>query len=168
MTLRALHPSTHTEKRQSVDQACTGKKQSTQGRGEDVRVEAKRALRPERSQNPWKRDPEDCGPEQTRTHRPPHAHLAVAQREHLRTVREGHGPLAGTVKRGEEVDEQRDQSEMRAGSVRDEEAEAGGEEGPGHLGEGEEEEGAAAVGVDGVEGGPGEDEVDQAEAEGGG
>lgn len=49
----------------------------------------------------------------------------------------------------------------------DDEAEAGGEERPCHLREGEEEQRAAAVGVDCPDGGPGEDEVDEPEAEGG-
>ena len=56
---------------------------------------------------------------------------------------------------------------MRVGSLGDDEAEPGGKECPGHLREGEEEQGAAAVGVDCPDGGPGEDEIDEAEAEGG-
>jgi hypothetical protein len=47
-----------------------------------------------------------------------------------------------------------------------ERAQSGSEERPGHVGEGEEQEGAAAEGVDGPEGREGEEEVDGAEAEG--
>lgn len=56
---------------------------------------------------------------------------------------------------------------MSASGARDERAETRGEQRPRHLGEGEEQEGAASKGVDGPDGGPGEDEVDHAEAEGG-
>ncbi len=49
----------------------------------------------------------------------------------------------------------------------DDEAESGREKGPGHVGEGEEEEGAASPGVNGPDRGPGEDEIDETEAEGG-
>jgi len=41
-----------------------------------------------------------------------------------------------------------------------------GEQGPEHLGEGEEQEGSATKCVNGPDGGPGEDEIDEAEAEG--
>ena len=56
---------------------------------------------------------------------------------------------------------------MRGGGVGDVEAECGGEECPGHVGEGEEEEGAAPESVDRAHGGPGEGEVDEAETPGG-
>ena len=56
---------------------------------------------------------------------------------------------------------------MGARLLGDDEAETGGQEGPGHVGEGEEEQSAAAPGVDRPDGGPGEDEVDETEAEGG-
>ena len=51
--------------------------------------------------------------------------------------------------------------------LRDDEAQAGCEQGPGHVGEGKEEEGATAPGIDRPDSGPGEDEIHQTEAEGG-
>ena len=56
---------------------------------------------------------------------------------------------------------------MRAGFLRDDEAQSRCEERPGHVGEGEEQEGASAPGVDCPDCGPGEDEIYEPEAEGG-
>lgn len=89
----------------------------------------------------------------------------MREREDFGAVGEGDGALAGRVEGCEEVDEEGDKAEVRGGALGDVEAEAGGEERPGHVREGEEEEGAAAEGVDCEEGGPGEDEVDETEAE---
>ena len=90
----------------------------------------------------------------------------MRQREYLGRVRERHGPLAGGVEHGEQINKQRNQRGARGGQ-RHEGAQARGEQGPDHLGEGEQQEGAAAEGVDGPEGGEGEEPVDEAEAEGG-
>ncbi len=50
--------------------------------------------------------------------------------------------------------------------LRNPEAEAGGEQGPAHVRESEEEEVAAAEGIDRPDGGPSEGEVDEAETPG--
>jgi hypothetical protein len=96
----------------------------------------------------------------------------VAQREHLRRVRERHGALAGGVERGEEEDEHGDEAEVRLAPLRDVERETRGEERPRHVGEGEEEEGAPPVGVDGADRGEGEaagrGEVSESKTETGG
>lgn len=55
-------------------------------------------------------------------------------------------------------------SAARFGNV---EAEASGEQCPGHVGKGEEEERSSAERIDGEECWPGEDEVDETESEGG-
>lgn len=82
-----------------------------------------------------------------------------------RTYGERHGTLAGTVERGEEIDEECDHSEMRFVLLGDVEAESAGQERPEHVREGEEEQASSAEGVNRPDGRPGEDEVDQAEAE---
>ena len=130
-------------------------------------VEDEGAERGEGAQQARERDGEHGRPEEAGRHRPGHADLAVREREHFRRVGEGHGALARRVEGCEEEDEKGDQAEVRAVVLRDEEAEARGQERPGHLREGEEEQGAPAVGIDCPDGGPGEDEVDEAEAEGG-
>lgn len=55
---------------------------------------------------------------------------------------------------------------MSTASRGDPEAEAGGEQGPEHLGEGKEEESAPAKRVYGPHGGPREGEINKSEAEG--
>ena len=90
----------------------------------------------------------------------------MRQREHLGGISEGHGSLAGGIKRREHEDEQGDHAQVRAAVVGDVEAKPRGQQRPRHVGEGEEKQGASAVGVDGPDGGPGEDEVDEAEAPG--
>ena len=130
-------------------------------------VEGERADGVEGAQEAREGDAEHGGPEEARGDGPGHADFAVGEREDLCAVGEGHGTLAWGVEGCEEEDEECDEAEMGVVFLRDDEAEAGGEESPCHLWEGEEEECAAAVGVDCPDGGPGEDEVDEAEAEGG-
>lgn len=54
---------------------------------------------------------------------------------------------------------------MSLAVVRNVEAETGGEQRPGHLREGEQQERAATVSIDGPDGRPREDKVDEAETE---
>lgn len=91
----------------------------------------------------------------------------MRERKHLGGVSKGHRPLSRAIEGREHVDEKGNQPQVRRIALGDEVAHARGEEGPGHVGEGEEEQGATAEGVDGPDCGPGEDEVDEAEAEGG-
>ena len=72
----------------------------------------------------------------------------MGEREHLSGIRKRNGSLAGGIEGGEEVDEEGDEAEVGGAGAGDQVAETGGEERPGHLREGEEEEGPAAVGVD--------------------
>lgn len=88
----------------------------------------------------------------------------MRKREDLGGVGEGHGTLTGRVEGSEEIDEQGDQTGTHA-VARNEGAETGGQQGPSHLGEGEEQERAAAKGVDRLEGREGEHEVDSTEDE---
>ena len=133
-------------------------------RGEvEAGVEAKGADRVQGEQQAGEGDAERRGPEEAGGDGPAHADLAVGQGEDLGRVRVGHGAFAGRVEGGEEVDEQRDQAEVRATVLRDDEAEPRGQQGPGHLREGKEEQRAPAPRVDGPHGWPGKDEVDQAE-----
>ena len=130
-------------------------------------VEAEGADGVEGAEEAREGDAEDGGPEEAGGDGPGHADLAVREREDFGAVGEGHGAFAGGVEGREEEDEEGDEPEVGVGFLRDDEAEPRREEGPGHLREGEEQERASAVGVDGPDGGPGEDEVDEAEAEGG-
>lgn len=91
------------------------------------------------------------------------------QRECLRRVRERHGTLAGRVEDLEQIHACRDHGDtlLAQGVVGfDPEGEAGPEEADGQEGEGEEQEVAAAPGVDGEEGGESEDPVEDAGAHG--
>ena len=80
---------------------------------------------------------------------------SMTQRKHLSRVRKRHRSFTRRVEGVEEVDEQRDEPEVGAAALGDPEAEACRHQGPAHVGEGEEEEGAAAEGVDCPDGGPG-------------
>lgn len=62
----------------------------------------------------------------------------MTQRKDLCGIRERHGPFAGTVEGGEHEDEQRDDAQVRAAGLGNVEGEAGRQERPGHLREGEE------------------------------
>jgi len=108
--------------------------------------------RSESSKDGRERDGEHCRPEEARCHGPAHADFSVAQREHLSRVGERHRTLAWRVERCEEVDEERNQSQVRLAVVRDVEAEAGCEQSPGHVRESEQEQRPAAKGVDGPDG----------------
>lgn len=130
-------------------------------------VEAERAHGVEGEQQARERDGEDGGPEEAGRDGPGHADLAVGEREDLGRVGEGDGALAGGVEGREEEDEEGNQSQVGLFALGNDEAETCGQECPCHLWEGEEEERTTAVGIDRPDSGPGEDEVDQAEAEGG-
>ena len=84
--------------------------------------------------------------------------------KHLGRVRVRDRPLAWRVESGEEEHKESDTAQVRLGITRNVEAEAGGQQGPGHLGKSEEQQGAATVGVDGEDGRESEEEVDQTES----
>ncbi len=128
-------------------------------------VEAERADGVEGEQQARERDGEHSGPEEAGGDGPGHADLAVGEREDLGGVGEGDGALAGGVEGREHEDEESDQSQVSLLALGNDEAETCGQEGPGHLWEGKEEERTTAVGIDRPDSGPGEDKVDQAEAE---
>ena len=155
---------------QLLERALLGlrQEQEDEDQRDDVQrgVEAEGARGRHGQQHPRERQRQDRRPEVVRGHRPTHAHLAMGQREDLGGVGERHGAFTGRVEGAEQVDEQGDEAQVCGGVFRDVEAEAGGEQRPEHLREGEEQEGAAAEGVDGPDRRPGEDEVDETEAEG--
>ena len=105
------------------------------------------------------------GPSETGGDRPRHTDLTMRKREDFGGVCEGDGTFSGRVEGSEQVDEGGDQSKMSLAGIGDQEAKTGDEQRPGHVGEGEEQEGAAAEGVDGPDGRPREDEVDETESE---
>lgn len=129
-------------------------------------VEPKRSLGLEVPQHVRKRQRQHGGPEVVGRHRPRHANLAVRQREDLGGVGERDGAFAGGVEDIEQVNEQGDQAEMGATTRGNPETESGRQQGPAHIGEGGEQEPTTAKRVDGPDGGPGEEEVHQAKAEG--
>jgi hypothetical protein len=124
-------------------------------------VEPEGARRSHGREHARERDGQHGRPAETGGHGPGHADLAVRQREDFGGVGEGHGAFARRVKGREEVDEQRDAGELFGGVVGQQEAQAGREQGPGHVGEGEEEQRAAAVGVNGKDCGERKREVHQ-------
>ena len=89
----------------------------------------------------------------------------MRQGEDFGRVGEWYRTFPRGIEGGEEEDEQCDEGGAGGAHVH-EGAEAGGEERPHHLREGEEEEGATTEGVDGPEGGEREEPVDETEAEG--
>lgn len=99
-------------------------------------------------------------------HGPGHADFSVRKGEDFSAVGEGHGTLAGRVEGGEDEDEERHERDVRSARLVDQETAAGDEQTPGHVGEGEEQQAAAAKFVDGPYGGPGEGEVREPEAPG--
>lgn len=76
-----------------------------------------------------------------------HSHFSVSEREDLGRVGERNGSFTGGVEGSEEEDEEGDERYPGAAVRRNVEAEAGSEEGPCHVGEGEEEEVAATEGI---------------------
>lgn len=139
--------------------------QENHAEGDDVQagVEAEGTHDPKGLQQRGEGDREDGSVEEARRHRPRHAHLAMGKREDFGRVGERDRALAGGVKGREKEDEERDDAEVGRRTVRDEEAEARRQQRPGHLREGEEEQGATAVGVDRPHRRPREHEVDGAE-----
>jgi hypothetical protein len=89
----------------------------------------------------------------------------VGEREDFGRVGEWHGTLSGRIERGEEEDEQSYEAQARRILVGNEGTESGCKQGPGHLWECEEQKSSSAESVDGEDGGPSKDEVDQTEAE---
>ena len=128
-------------------------------------IEAERAGGCHGGEHAWEGDAKNGGPEQASGHGPAHADFSVRERENLCAVGKRDRTFSRGVKCGEEEDEEGDQAEMRSVFLGDVKAEAGGKRGPGHLGECEQEQCAAAEGVNGEECWPGKDEVDEAKAE---
>ena len=69
-----------------------------------------------------------------------------------------HRTFSLRVKGGEQKDEERDETELGL-ALGNEETKTGSEQGPGHLGEGEEQQRSSSEGVDGEQGGESKDEA---------
>lgn len=111
---------------------------------------------------------EDGSPAEAGGHGKGHAGLTMGQGKDLGGVGEGHGTLTGRVEGAEEEDEQADQTSTELAVlvvVLNQSAETSSEQSPEHLREGEEQEGAAAEGVDGPESREGKEPVDHTEPE---
>jgi len=142
--------------------------QEQHAEGDDVEtsVEAEKAGGAKDCQHTWEGDGEDSGPEQTGRDGPRHTDLSVGQREDLGGVGERNGSFTWAVEGAEDVDEKGYQSEMGSAALRDEQTQAGGQQSPGHLWEGEQQKCATAVGVDCPDGGPRKCKVNNTETEG--
>lgn len=78
------------------------------------------------------------GPEVVGRHCPRHAYLTVGQREDFCRIRKGHRAFSRRVEDVEEVDEQRDETQMSVTALWDPEAEPSCQKCPTHVGKGEE------------------------------
>ena len=85
--------------------------------------------------------------------------------EDLGGVGERHGTFSWGVEGGEEEDEEGDKAKMGCLLLWDDEAKTRCQQGPRHVGEGEEKESTAPPGINGPDSGPGKDEVDETESE---
>ena len=80
----------------------------------------------------------------------------MREREDLGGVGEWHRSFTWRIEGREQEDEETDETDVSGARARDVEAESGGQEGPGHLGESEYQEDSPSVGIDGSDGRPGE------------
>lgn len=106
-------------------------------------------------------------PEVVCGHCPGHAHVTMGQREYLCRIGERHWTLAGRVEDIEQVDERRDHAQVGLAVFGNPEAESGSQQCPAHIRERGEQKPTTAVSIDGSDGGPGEEEVDQSKSPGG-
>ena len=120
------------------------------------RIEAKGTGGSEGSQQPREGQRKDGSPEQVGCDGKGHADLSVREREDLGGVGEWHGTFTRRVEGSEQEDEEGDEADMSGARLRNVKAESGSQEGPGHLGESEQEKGSSSVCIDGPHGGPGE------------
>ena len=86
--------------------------------------------------------------------------------EDLGGIGEGDRAFAGGVEGSEEEDEEGDHADVGFSSLGDEEAEAGSQQGPSHLREGEKQQRTASPGINGPDRGPSEHEIDSTKAPG--
>lgn len=140
--------------------------QHDEGENVETGVEAEEADWSQDRQHTWEGDGENGGPEETGRYSPGHTNFSVGQREDLGGVGEWNGSFSWTVESAEDVDEKGHQSEMGSAAAGDKQTQAGCQQTPGHLWEGEQQESAATVGVNCPDGGPGESKVDKTETEG--
>jgi hypothetical protein len=80
----------------------------------------------------------------------------VREGEDLGRVGEWNGPFTWRVEGSEQEDKEGNETDVSGARFRDIEAESGSQEGPGHLGESEQEKGSSSIGIDGSDGRPGE------------
>lgn len=112
-------------------------------------------------------DGDDGGPEVISCYSPGHADFSVREREHFCRVGEWHRSFSWGVECIVDVDEQCDQAKMSATTLGDKVAHACEEQTPAHVGKCKQEQGSTSKGVNGPDGGPGEEEIDGTKAEGG-
>ena len=76
--------------------------------------------------------------------------------EDLGGVSERNGSFTWRVEGSKQEDEEGDETNVSGARLRDVEAESGSQEGPGHLGESEQEKGPSSIGIDRSNSRPGE------------
>jgi len=80
----------------------------------------------------------------------------VREGEDLSGVGEWHRTFTWRVEGSEQEDEEGDETDVGRARCRNIETESGSQEGPGHLGESEQEKGSSSIGIDGSDSRPGE------------
>jgi len=122
----------------------------------NLRIEAEGTGRGEGGQQPREGQRKDGSPEQVGRDSKGHTDLPVREGEDLSGVGEGYGTFARRVEGSEQENEEGDETNVGGARRWNVETESGSQEGPGHLGESEQEKGSSSIGVDGSDGRPGE------------
>lgn len=140
-----------------------GDKKENQNQGDDVgaSIEAKGANTAQGLEHGRESEGEDGGPEEVGGNGPGHADFTMGERETLGRVGPRNGAFTWGVYGGEHENKEGDAWQRGRAGRRDPEAEAGGQQSPGHVGEGEQQKETTAEAVNSPDGRPGKSEVDQ-------
>jgi hypothetical protein len=100
------------------------------------------------------------------SHSPRHANLSMTEGEDFGTISERHRPLSRRVKRREDKDKQRHESDVRCAGWVNQHAAACHQQAPSHVRESKQQQTSSAEFVDRPDGGPGKDEIGETESPG--
>jgi len=106
------------------------------------------------------------GPEVVCGYRPRHADFSVTKGEDFCRISKRDRPFTWTIESIVNIDEEGDHAEMGAATRRNEVAHPCSEERPRHIWESKEKQSTTAKCIDGPDGWPGKDEIDETEAKG--
>ena len=118
------------------------------------RIEAEGTSGAKGGQQPWEGQRKDGSPEQVGRDSKGHTNLSMREGEDLSGVGEWHGTFTWRVEGGEQEDKESNETDVSGARCRNVETESGGQEGPGHLGESEQEKGSPSIGIDGSDSRP--------------